>query len=133
MTSQVPFILTEQSTEAIPEDVRRVFREAIQLYASWTPSAGSPAPTVQFRNLVVSLSGVCDLILGYKNDPLPTIVYDELWRSIDAGQISLKAELAMDPSYAVAAKCLDALVQSGRMTAAVSKALSAKDQMDFDV
>jgi hypothetical protein len=76
---------------------------------------------------------VCDLVLAYKNEPLPTAVHDELWRSVDAGQTKLKAGLAMDPSYATAAECLDALVQARRLTAAVSKALSVKDATDFEL
>jgi hypothetical protein len=125
--------MTDQSTEAIPEDLRQIFWDAILLYARWTPSSGTPVPTVHFRSLVVSISGVCDLVRAYKNEPLPTIIHEELWRSLDARQTKLKAELAMDPSYAIAANCLDALVQAGRLTAAVSKALSAKDQTEFDL
>ena len=30
-----------------------------------------PAPTLPIRSLNVSLSGVCDLVLAYKNEPLP--------------------------------------------------------------
>ena len=29
-----------------------------------------PAPTIDFRTLTVSLSGICDLIAAYKNEPL---------------------------------------------------------------
>jgi hypothetical protein len=125
--------LTEPSTEAIPPDVCKVFAEAVRLYAHWIPAAGDPVPIVKFRNLVVSLSGVCDLVLAYKNAPLPTLVHDELWRALDARQTKYKAEITLDPSYATAAKCLDALVQAGRLTASVSKALSATDQTDFEL
>jgi hypothetical protein len=40
-------------------------------------------------------------------------VHDELWRLID--NMKLKAELAIDPSYATGARCLDALIQDRRM------------------
>jgi hypothetical protein len=108
--------MTEQSTDALPQYVRRIFRDAIRLNARWTPAAGTSVPTVRFRNLVVSLSGVCALVLAYKNEPLPTMIFDELWSAIDMQHIKLKAELATDPSYATAAKCLDTLVQGRRVT-----------------
>ncbi len=117
----------------MPEDVRKVFADAVRLYAQWLPAADTPMPTIDFRSIVVSLSGVCDLGLAFKNEQLPTSVHDELWRSLDSGQNKFKAEIAVDPSYATAARCLDALVQAGRLTASVSSALSAKDQMDFEL
>jgi hypothetical protein len=126
-------IMTTESIEVMPEDVRQVFWTAVQLYAHWTPTTGAPLPTVQFRNLVVSLSGVCDLIFAYKNEAAPTLVSDELWRLMGGGQTKLKAELAMDPSYTTAAKCLNSLVQTGQLIAAVSKALVAANETDLEL
>lgn len=71
-----------------------------------------PAPTLSFRTLRVSLSGICDLIAAYKNERLPLTVHDELWTLI--ADMKLTAELAIDPSYATGARCLDALIQDRR-------------------
>jgi hypothetical protein len=60
-----------------------------------------PAPTLGFRKLTVSLSSICDLVAAYKNEQLPLVVHDELWRLID--NMKPKAELAIDPTYATAA------------------------------
>ena len=88
------------------------------------------APTLGFRTLKISLSGICDLVAAYKNEPLPLAVHDELWTLIK--EMKLKAELAIDPSYATGARVLDALVQKrraafDRRTADVSRATLAPD------
>jgi hypothetical protein len=85
--------MTEQSTDALPRYVRQIFRDAIKLSIRWMPAANYSVPTVRFRNLVVSLSGVCDLVRAYKNEPLPTTIFDELWSAIGEQQTQLKAEL----------------------------------------
>ncbi len=59
-------------------------------------------------------NGVCDLVLSYRNEPLPVNVHDELWNLIDKTRLNLKIELATDPSYATAARCLDKLIQDHR-------------------
>jgi hypothetical protein len=120
------------SPETIPEDVRQVFWDAIRLFANWTPAPDAPAPTIRFRSLIVSLSGVCDLVLGYKDEPLPLNVHDELWRLIDDRHTGLKAALATDPSYATGARCLDTLIQARRATASISRALVVEDNPELD-
>ena len=87
--------MVEQSSEPMPEDVRAAFREAIQLYADW--KFGGAERALSFRGFQkVSLSGVCDVVLGYRNGPLSENVYDELWKLV-AGRFNLKEELAGDP------------------------------------
>jgi hypothetical protein len=71
-----------------------------------------PAPTLRFRAQTVSLCGICDLIAAYKNGPLPLAIHDDLWMLIE--DMKLKAELAIDPSYATGARVLDALIQERR-------------------
>ena len=94
--------------------LRQAFSDAVRLYSHWRIGAPNvPAPTLGFRALKVSLSRICDLVAAYKNEPLPLAVHDELWRLID--NMKLKAELAIDPSYATGARCLDALIQDRRM------------------
>jgi hypothetical protein len=103
----------EQPTEPMPDDVREAFRDAIRLYVDW--KFDRPERSVSFRRLQqVSLNGVCDLVLSYRNEPLPLNVHDELWNLIDNSRVDLKVELATDPSYATAARCLDKLIQDHR-------------------
>ena len=113
-TNQVrSFVVVEQPSEGMPEDVRLAFADAVRLYNHWRfEPPNVPAPTLGFRTLRVSLSGICDLIAAYKNERLPLAVHDELWTLI--ADMKLKAELAIDPSYATGARCLDALIQDRR-------------------
>jgi hypothetical protein len=53
------------------------------------------------------------LLLLTKTSLCRLAVHDELWRLID--NMKLKAELAIDPSYATGARCLDGLIQDRRM------------------
>ena len=102
--------MVEQPSEAMPEDVRQAFWGAVRLFGHWksdSAAADTSPPALKFRGLIVSLSGVCDLVLAYKNEPLPMNVHDELWRRIDTVQTKLKEELAIDPSYATGARCLE--------------------------
>ena len=93
--------MVEQLSETMPEDVRQAFSEAVRLYSHWQVEApDTPAPTLGLRRLNVSLSGICDLVAAYKNEPLPLPVHDELWTLID--DMKLKAELAIDPQQAPA-------------------------------
>jgi hypothetical protein len=113
-TNQVrSFVMVKQLSETMPEDVRQAFSDAVRLYSHWRfEPPNVPAPTLGFRSLKVSLSGICDVVAAYKNEPLPLAVHDELWTLIE--EMKLKAELAIDPSYATGARCLDALIQDRR-------------------
>jgi hypothetical protein len=107
--------MVEQPTQTMPEDVRHAFADAVRLYSRWRVQPGDvSAPTLDFRTLNVSLSGICDLVAAYKNEPLPLPVHDELWIVIDADHMKLKAELAIDPSYATGARCLETLIHDHR-------------------
>jgi hypothetical protein len=99
-TNQVwSFVVVEQVSEAMPQDVRLAFVDAVRLYNHWRVEPPNvPAPTLGFRTLKVSLSGICDLVAAYKKEPLPLAVHEQLWTLID--EMKLKAELAIDPSYA---------------------------------
>ena len=64
--------MVEQLSETMPDDVREAFADAVRLYSQWSFDAPNvPAPTLAFRTLKVSLSGICDLVAAYKNEPLP--------------------------------------------------------------
>jgi hypothetical protein len=106
-------VMIEQLSEPMPEDVRQAFSDAVRLYSHWRLEAPNlPAPTLAFRSLKVSLSGICDLVAAYKNEPLPPFVNVELWKHVE--DMKLKAELAVDPSYSTGARVLDALIQARR-------------------
>ena len=122
--------MVEQPTQTMPEDVRHAFADAVRLYSRWRVRPGDvSAPTLDFRTLNVSLSGICDLVAAYKSEPLPLPVHDELWIVIDAGHMKLKAELAIDPSYATGARCLETLIHDHRAASDTSRAtLSPSDE-----
>jgi hypothetical protein len=92
--------MMEQSSEPMPDDVRQASRDAINLYADW--KFGRPRRPVSFRRLQkMSLSGVRDLVLSYRNEPLPADVQDELLNLIDEIRINPKLRLtyAVWPQY----------------------------------
>ena len=102
--------MVEQLSETMPEDVRQAFADAVRLYSHWKFEAPNLSPpTLSYRTLKVSLSGICDLVAAFKSEPLPLAVHNELWTLIE--EMKLKAELAIDPSYATGARVLDALIQ----------------------
>ena len=54
--------MVEQLSETMPEDVRQAFADAVRLYSHWRfEPPNLPTPTLGFRTLKVSLSGICDL------------------------------------------------------------------------
>ena len=104
----------------------KFFIDAVRLFNQW--QFDTPPPTLGFRTMAISLSGVCDLVLAYKNERLPVDVHDELWGLMDNLHIGLKAELAIDPSYAIGARCLDTLIQDRRSAVGVARSLTNREQ-----
>jgi hypothetical protein len=117
--------MAEQPSETIPDDVRQSFCDAVRLFDRWR--FDTPAPALTFRTLAVSLSGVCDLVLAYRNEPLPLNIHHELLALIDDLHLSLKAELTIDPSYATGARCLGILIEDRRAAVGVARSLSNKN------
>jgi hypothetical protein len=116
-------IMVEQPSETMPEDVRQAFCDTVRLFDRWR--FDTPAPTLPFRNWgVISLSGLCDLVLAYKNEPLPLDLHHELLALLNNLHMGLKAELTIDPSYANGARCLDTLIQDRRAAVEVARSLS---------
>ena len=97
----------------MPKDVRKAFLEVISLFDDWK-LLGGPARAVSFRKLQVSLSGVCDLVQSYRNEPLSETVHDQLWYLLDDRRTDLIVQLTNDPSYATGARCLEQLIQDQR-------------------
>jgi hypothetical protein len=114
--------MADQPSQTMPEDVRQAFSDAVRLFDRWM--FDTPAPTLPVRTLDISLSGVCDLVLAYKNESLPLDVHHELLALIDDLHMRLKAELTIDPSYATDARCLVTLIQDRRAAVGISRALS---------
>jgi hypothetical protein len=74
--------MMDQSVEPMPDDVRQAFRDATRLYAD--NKFGSHKCSMSFRRLQkLSISGVCDLVLSYRNEPLPADVHYELLKLLD--------------------------------------------------
>ena len=121
--------MVEQPSETMPEDVRQAFCDAVRLFDRWR--FDTPGPTLPVRNLNVSLSGVCDLVLAYKDEPLPSNVHQELLAVIDDLHLSLKEELTVDPSYAIGARFLDTLIQDRRAAVGVARSLSNIERSNF--
>jgi hypothetical protein len=88
--------MADEPSETMPEDVRQAFIDAVHLFKSW--QFDTPAPTLRFRTIAISLSGVCDLVLAYKNERLPVGVHD-----------------------AIGARCLDTLIQDRRSAVGVAR------------
>jgi hypothetical protein len=110
--------------EMMPEDVRQAFGDAVRIFDRW--GFNTPPPTLRVRKLNISLSGVCDLVLAHKNERLPLSVQHELLALIDDLHLSLKAELTIDPSYAIGARCLDKLIQHRRAAVVVARSILNK-------
>jgi hypothetical protein len=105
-----------QSSEPMPDDVRQAFRDAINLYADW--KFGRPRRPVSFRRLQkISLGGVCDLVLSYRNEPLPADVQYELLNLIDEIRINPKLRL----TYAAGAQYLLRLIDNQTQKQAAAK------------
>jgi hypothetical protein len=51
-------------------------------------------------------------------------VHHELLALLDNLHVGLKAELTIDPSYAIGARCLDTLIQDRRAAVEVARSLS---------
>lgn len=111
--------MVDERSETMPEDLRQALSDALRLYNHWRfEPLNLPAPTLAFRTPKISLNGIFDLVVAYKDEPLPLAIRDELWPLIE--EMKLKAELAIDPSYATGARCLDALIQGRRAASHMS-------------
>ena len=103
----------EQLSDPIPDDLRQAFLEAIRLYSDW--KFGGAEPLLNFRKLrQISLSGVCELVLSYRNEPLPANLRNALRDLIGETHPNLEVELADDQSYATGAHCLLKLINDCR-------------------
>jgi hypothetical protein len=109
MLSRVEAIMAEQSAEPIPPDFAEAFAYAVLVYEIWTPE--QPGRLVQIGSRYYSIVEVCRFVDQF-TDRLPERVYLKLRSYMhDYPDGKLKADLAADPSYATAVRCLRAMME----------------------
>ena len=106
----------EELSEPMPNDVRQAFLEAIRLYKDWR--FGGSEPLVGFRKLrQISISGVCELVLSYRNEPLPENIHKVLRNVIGVARAN---PLDKDPSFAAGARCLLNMIDVNKQRASTA-------------
>jgi hypothetical protein len=101
--------MTESQSDQIPEDLSKAFREAVALYASWTPSG--PEPQVWIGGSSHPMSAVSELVEKF-HDRLPDDLFDNLMICVrDVRYTLLRQRLYARQSYAAGALCLRRLIQ----------------------
>ena len=102
-------IMAEPSAEPIPPDFAEAFAYAVLVYEIWTPE--EPARLIRIGPRTYSIVEVCGLVDQF-TDRLPERVYLKLRSYMrDYPDGKLKADLAADPSYATAVRCLRSMIE----------------------
>jgi hypothetical protein len=105
----VEAIMAEPAAEPIPPDFAEAFAYAVLVYEIWTPE--QPGRLIQIGSRSYSIVEVCRFVDQF-TDRLPERVYLKLRSYLrDDPDGKLKADLAADPSYATAVRCLRAMMQ----------------------
>jgi hypothetical protein len=101
--------MAEPSAEPIPPDFAEAFAYAVLVYEIWSPE--EPGCLIQIGSQSYSIVEVCGFVDQF-TDRLPEWVYLKL-RSFmhDYPDGKLKADLAADPSYATAVRCLRGMME----------------------
>jgi hypothetical protein len=106
--ARVEAIMAEPSAEPIPPDFAEAFAYAVLAYEIWTPE--EPARLIRIGPRSYSIVEVCRFVDQF-TDRLPERVYLKLRSYMrDYSDAKLKADLAGDPSYATAVRCLRAMM-----------------------
>jgi len=101
--------MAEHSTEPIPPDFAEAFAYAVLVYEIWTPE--EPARLIQIGPRYYSIVEVCRFVDQF-TDRLPERVYLKLRSYMhDDPDGKFKADLAADPSYATAVRCLRGMME----------------------
>src|SRR5579862_7636741 len=101
--------MAEQSAEPIPPDFAEAFAYAVLVYEIWTPE--EPGRLIEIGSQSYSIIEVCGFVDRF-TDRLPERVYLKLRSYMrDYRDGKLKADLAADPSYATAVRCLRAMIE----------------------
>ena len=101
--------MAEPSTEPIPSDFAEAFAYAVLVYEIWTPE--EPGRLIQIGSQYYSIIEVCGFVDQF-TDRLPERVYLRLRSYMrDYPDGKLKTDLAANPSYATAVRCLRAMIE----------------------
>jgi len=105
----VEAIMAEPSAEPIPPDFAEAFAYAVLVYEIWTPE--EPGRLIEIGSRSYSIVEVCGLVDQF-TDRLPERVYLKLRSHLhDDPDGKLKADLAANPSYATAVRCLRGMIE----------------------
>ena len=96
--------MNELPSEPIPHYLRDAFYGAVQLYPNWTAADHGPLVSVEGRRYTIGQ--VCDLAIGFRDDPLPDNLVGNLMYFLNAGDRDLMEDLAKDRSYSGGARYL---------------------------
>jgi hypothetical protein len=101
--------MAEPSAEPIPSDFVEAFAYAVLVYEIWTPE--EPGRLIQIGPRYYSILEVCGFVDQF-TVRLPERVYLKLRSYMhDHPDVKLKADLAADPSYATAVRCLRGMIE----------------------
>ena len=102
--------MAEQSAEPIPPDFAEAFAYAVLVYEIWTPQ--EPGRLIEIGSQSYSIVEVCRFVDQF-TDRLPEQAVAVKLRSYmhDYPDGKLKADLAADPSYATAVRCLRGMIE----------------------
>jgi hypothetical protein len=105
----VEAIMVAPSADPIPPDFAEAFAYAVLVYEIWTPE--EPGRLIQIGSRSYSIVEVCRFVDQF-TDRLPERVYLKLRSYMhDVPDGKLKADLAADPSYATAVRCLRGMIE----------------------
>jgi hypothetical protein len=101
--------MADQSADAIPPDFAEAFAYAVLAYEIWSPE--EPGRLIPIGPRYYSVIEVCEFVDQF-TDRLPERVYLKLRSYMhDYPDGMLKADLAVDPSYATAVRCLRKMME----------------------
>jgi hypothetical protein len=105
----VEAIMAKQPAEPIPPDFAEAFAYAVLVYEIWTPQ--EPGRLIEIGSQSYSVIEVCGFVDQF-TDRLPERVYLKLRSYMhDYPDGKLKADLAANPSYATAVRCLRGMIE----------------------
>ena len=100
--------MAEQSTTPIPPDLAEAFAESVFAYNNWSP--GQLEYEIRIERSFFSIISICGLVEQF-TDQLPDHVFVILRAYMDGiSDADLIVELAVNCSYANAARCLRRLI-----------------------
>ena len=102
-------IMAEPPADPISPDFAEAFAYAVLVYEIWTPE--EPGRLIEIGSQSYSIVEVCGFVDQF-TDRLPERVYLKLRSYMhDYPDAKLKADLAADPSYATAVRCLRGMIE----------------------